>query len=362
MTISHRSTLSLGDPWTSPALPILEALRRALPLDQVAMGCLHSQMPQLDELLLSHGWSVHDLSQWFGPPAGDDRLLRAAMRSGLAVHEPGKSELASPLVASGAHALALALPESLTGKRYWWLLVTRKQHAFTQNEQQLLGLYLRHWMMRFAQPGEPGLRQLLLGHDQRLLLADLQTQMQLLQEPQMVAQWLQGLPQILEQRYPNLHDDTSYDLVLSLGGQPGWVVLRRSRVVDESKALHWHLELRPLEPDDLPAVGLMKDDRVARALAYIHERFAESPSLSDIARIVHISPFHFHRLFTRQVGISPKIYLQKKQLQVAKWLLRKGGLPIGQIAQKTGFSSHGHFTSTFHRIVGHSPSEYRDQG
>ncbi len=362
MTTPQRSTLSLGDPWTSPAAPILESLRRALPWDQMALGCLHSQMPQPDELLMAHGWPGHDWHQWFQHQAADDRLLRAAMRGGCAVDEPGKSEQASSLVASGSHAVALALPESITGKRFWWLLVTRRQSALTLTEQQMLSLYLRHWMMRFAQPSEPGLRQLLLGHDQRLLVADLQTQMQLLQQPQMLGEWLQGLPQILEQRYPNLHDQTSYDLVLSLGGQPGWVVLRRSRAVDDPRALHLHLELRPLEQDDLPAVGLLKDDRVARALAYIHEHFAQAPSLADIARIVHISPFHFHRLFTRQVGISPKIYLQKKQLQVAKWLLRKGGLPIGQIAQKTGFSSHGHFTSTFHRIVGHSPSDFRDQG
>lgn len=160
----------------------------------------------------------------------------------------------------------------------------------------------------------------------------------------------------MEQRYPNWVDYAAHDLVLELDRQPVWVVLRRSQALEDARAVHWHLELRPLEADDMPAVGLLKDDRIARALAYIHEHFAESPSLSDIARIVHISPFHFHRLFTRMVGLSPKIYLQRKQLQVAKWLLRKGGMPIGQIARKSGFSSHGHFTSTFHRIVGTAPA------
>jgi len=139
-----------------------------------------------------------------------------------------------------------------------------------------------------------------------------------------------------------------------------WVCFRRCRAVEGPGHEHWYLEVRSLEPDELTTVGLVADPRIAQALAFIHEQFAQAPSLADISRHVHVSPFHFHRLFTRQVGISPKHYLQRKQLQVAKWLLRQGGVPIATIAVRTGFSSHGHFTSTFHRLVGVSPSEYRE--
>ena len=101
-----------------------------------------------------------------------------------------------------------------------------------------------------------------------------------------------------------------------------------------------------------------------QALAYIHENYHLAPSLSDVARAVSVSPFHFHRLFTAQVGVSPKHYLQGRQLQMARWLLGRGSVPIGTIAQRTGFSSHGHFTSTFspggrpepHRLPRAAPS------
>ena len=36
------------------------------------------------------------------------------------------------------------------------------------------------------------------------------------------------------------------------------------------------------------------------------------------------------------------------------------GLSLGNVASATGFSSHGHFTSTFHRVVGAIPSQYRE--
>jgi len=151
------------------------------------------------------------------------------------------------------------------------------------------------------------------------------------------------------------------DMALEVAGTPLWIMFRKARLLPRDDALQWHLQVRALEEDALPPVGVVKDDRVARAIAHIHDHFHESPSLADIAQVVHVSPFHFHRLFTRQVGVSPKHYLQRKQLQVAKWLLRQGGIPIGDIAQRTGFSSHGHFTSTFHRLVGLSPSDYREQ-
>jgi len=108
-------------------------------------------------------------------------------------------------------------------------------------------------------------------------------------------------------------------------------------------------------------LGVVEDERIALAVAYLHDHYHLASSLAQIAEVVHISPFHFHRLFTRQVGLSPKHYLQHKQLQVARWLLRTSRMPVGEIAARIGFASHGHFTSTFHRIVGASPTDYRER-
>jgi AraC-like DNA-binding protein len=147
---------------------------------------------------------------------------------------------------------------------------------------------------------------------------------------------------------------------VELDQQPYWINFRRSRAVSGGQSEYWYIELRPLEANELPTVGVVEDSRIAQAIAYLHEEYPRSPSLAQVARAVHTSPFHFHRLFSRYVGVSPKQYLQRKQLQVAKWMLRATRLPIGTIATRSGFASHGHFTSTFHRIIGVSPSDYRD--
>jgi len=62
--------------------------------------------------------------------------------------------------------------------------------------------------------------------------------------------------------------------------------------------------------------------RVAEAIGYIRENFREQPSLDDIAQKVHLSPFHFQRLFTDWAGVSPKKFVQYISLEYAKSLLK----------------------------------------
>ena len=47
-------------------------------------------------------------------------------------------------------------------------------------------------------------------------------------------------------------------------------------------------------------------NRIAAAIDYIKTNFKDQPSLNDIAEKVHLSPFHFQRLFTDWAGVSPK--------------------------------------------------------
>jgi AraC-like DNA-binding protein len=183
----------------------------------------------------------------------------------------------------------------------------------------------------------------------------------MLSTPNLLVDLLGQMHPIIQQRWPSLADNVIRDFAINLNDMPYWIRTTRRRMLDAPDAAYWYVELRPLERGELPTVSVVPDERIARAIAFMHEEYQASPSLSRIAQAVHISPFHFHRMFSKQVGVSPKHYLQGKQLQVAKWLLRSTRLPIGTIATRAGFASHGHFTSTFHRLVGMSPTEYREK-
>jgi AraC-like DNA-binding protein len=346
-------------PWSEDAAAFTTAARAALTAERVVVGIIHVDHPRPDELLALAGWDSAVMTHWCASGFATDKLWRTVQRTGTPATDGGEAD--TPLYSRGAgHVLCAAVAESFVHKTWWWLTVARREPAFSPKEQHLAGLMLRHWQALFSQPDEPGMGRLLLGSDNRLLAADLNTRARLLQQPTLLEGLISMFHPVVQQRYPGLADRTTRDMALQLNGEPVWVQFRRCRAVDGPGNEHWYLEVRPLEPDELTTVGLVADPRIAQALAFIHEQFAQAPSLADISRHVHVSPFHFHRLFTRQVGISPKHYLQRKQLQVAKWLLRQGGVPIATIAVRTGFSSHGHFTSTFHRLVGVSPSEYRE--
>ena len=62
-------------------------------------------------------------------------------------------------------------------------------------------------------------------------------------------------------------------------------------------------------------------DRIAEAIEYIKENFRDQPNLDEVAKQVHVSPFHFQRMFKDWAGVSPKKFLQYTSIQHAKKLL-----------------------------------------
>ena len=61
------------------------------------------------------------------------------------------------------------------------------------------------------------------------------------------------------------------------------------------------------------------------------------------------------------MGITPHQYVLGKRIDLAKQLIEKGQLTLGQVAELTGFSGQSAFTHTFSRLQGISPSQYKKQ-
>jgi AraC-like DNA-binding protein len=347
-------------PWGSDPEAFWQKLQQKLPSDALVLGILHLANPRADEVLLTRGWPASEVQSILEADLGGKQLIKAATEHGIAAATVGQADL-TPIRLKKHHTLIVMQPESARKDRWWWWMLGRRGRPFNDEEQRVATLLLRQWQVSYHAASEPGMGRVLLGHDDQVILADLSTQLAALHEPALLQELPQNLRPIVAQRFPNLPPLTSRDAAISLAGHSYWVRFHQDRPLGIPESEHWFVELRPLQDEELPVVGHVADDRIARAIAFLHEHYPDSPSLTQLARHVHMSPFHFHRLFSRQTGISPKHYLQKKQLQVAKWLLRSTKEPIGAIAAHTGFASHGHFTSTFHRLVGISPSDYRQR-
>ena len=101
--------------------------------------------------------------------------------------------------------------------------------------------------------------------------------------------------------------------------------------------------------------------RIERAIHYIGEHHTAQPSLEEIAEHVHMSPYHFQRLFTRWAGISPKKFLQYLTLQYAKEQLRED-LPLSEIAYEAGLSGTSRLHDLFINLEGMTPGQYKSSG
>ncbi|WP_407427036.1 bifunctional transcriptional activator/DNA repair enzyme AdaA [Arcticibacter sp.] len=105
----------------------------------------------------------------------------------------------------------------------------------------------------------------------------------------------------------------------------------------------------------------MNYQRIALAIEYILANFKNQPSLDEIAEKVHLSPFHFQKLFTDWAGTTPKKFLQYISAQHAKKLLGERAT-LSETAFHTGLSSTSRLHDLFVTIEGMTPAEYKNGG
>jgi transcriptional regulator GlxA family with amidase domain len=90
----------------------------------------------------------------------------------------------------------------------------------------------------------------------------------------------------------------------------------------------------------------------------MERHIGDNVSLDDIARAACVSRSHFTRLFRVSMGASPMYHLLRMRIERAKTLLAQNDQSICSIALSLGFFDQSHFSRTFRRMTGMSPSEF----
>lgn len=101
--------------------------------------------------------------------------------------------------------------------------------------------------------------------------------------------------------------------------------------------------------------------RVERAMHFLHDHFRDQPALEDIAGAVHLSPFHFQRLFTRWAGISPNQFMRFLTVESAKRALKRSESVLDATFE-SGLSGPGRLHDLFVTYEGVTPGEYKAMG
>jgi AraC family transcriptional regulator of adaptative response/methylated-DNA-[protein]-cysteine methyltransferase len=103
-------------------------------------------------------------------------------------------------------------------------------------------------------------------------------------------------------------------------------------------------------------------DRITQAIGYLKDNFKEQPNLDEVAEKVHLSPFHFQKMFTDWAGVSPKKFVQYLSVEHAKKLLTDNSSTLFDAAHETGLSGTGRLHDLFVNIEGMTPGEYKNGG
>lgn len=136
--------------------------------------------------------------------------------------------------------------------------------------------------------------------------------------------------------------------------EPGYLTAARGHLQILLAAL-----VRESMPAERPLKTLSRDPLVDRALVYMHEHFADSLLVEQIAGVVNLSVGYFVSRFREATGFSPVEYLIRIRVDQSKRLLQTSAYSLTDIAAMCGFNSLAYYSRVFHHSEGCSPSVYR---
>ena len=107
--------------------------------------------------------------------------------------------------------------------------------------------------------------------------------------------------------------------------------------------------------------GGLPKSRLNRVREYIEQNLENNVSLAALAEVAGISLYHFAKAFKQSTGATPHQYVLARKIDRAKELLGDPDRNVLEASARTGFNDQIHVTKIFRRVVGVTPTEFRNQ-
>ena len=157
----------------------------------------------------------------------------------------------------------------------------------------------------------------------------------------------------------NVHDPLLKDIVIKLyeGAQSGQL----EKLYAESLAIACAIHLGTTYPLTSKKVfapkGKLSSHQLKCVIDLVHSSIHHAITLEDLAGSIHLSVFHFSRLFKNTVGVSPYQFVLRQKIEYAQTLIKRKQ-SIGDIAYTLGFTDSAHFCNAFKKFTGVSPLQF----
>jgi AraC family transcriptional regulator len=101
--------------------------------------------------------------------------------------------------------------------------------------------------------------------------------------------------------------------------------------------------------------GKLSSGQLKQVIDYTRARIHSTLSLTQLASCVHLSAFHFSRLFRQTVGISPYRFVLRMKIELAQKLIKENYGSLSDVAYSLNFTDQAHFSNAFKKITGVCP-------
>ncbi len=117
---------------------------------------------------------------------------------------------------------------------------------------------------------------------------------------------------------------------------------------------------KPLTPGGKSYTARQREFLYA-VFSFIHEKYAQSIRLPDLAGLCYMTEAHFCRTFKELVGEPPVSYINRYRINKATALMKAEELPLSELAARVGFSDVSYFSRLFKKYKGETPKGYRKE-
>jgi len=103
------------------------------------------------------------------------------------------------------------------------------------------------------------------------------------------------------------------------------------------------------------------DDRIKSVITHIRKHIETKITVNELAAMASLSIEHFIRMFKKETGMTPVVYLTKTKIERAMAMLVTSQMPVKAVALSLGFDDSSYFNRVFRKNVGMTPQQYRDK-